>query len=177
MAKKSVKGSQVPGHGDPATSQFAVGCNVTGRGGCSTEGKNQEAPVFPSVPSHHDSGMVFPLVLPPHGAPCLSLGGLVIGTNEFELFTDFGVKMKARSPALQTFLVQMAGLGGCLPTVRAAKGGGYNAIIQSSRVGPDGGRCWWRRQFMPSTSSGAESDAPCTLGRKNHSPMRPRRLS
>ena len=68
------------------------------------------------------------------------LGDVAIATNEFELFTDFGVQMKARSPAVQTFLIQLAaGSYGYLPTERAVRGGHYSAVIQSSRIGPDGG--------------------------------------
>lgn len=70
----------------------------------------------------------------------LRLGDVAIATNDFELYTDFGVQMKARSPAVQTFIIQLAGSGGYLPTERAVRGGGYSAVIQSSRVGPDGGQ-------------------------------------
>jgi hypothetical protein len=58
----------------------------------------------------------------------------------FELYTDYGIQMKARSPALQTFVVQLAGPGSYLPTERAAKGGGYSAIPESNLVGPPGGQ-------------------------------------
>jgi hypothetical protein len=69
------------------------------------------------------------------------LGDVAIATNEFELFTDFGVQIKARSPAVQTFVIQLAtSSGGYLPTERAVRGGSYSAVIQSSRVGPDGGQ-------------------------------------
>jgi hypothetical protein len=71
----------------------------------------------------------------------IRLGDVAIATNPFELFTDYGVQMKARSPAVQTFLVQLSGSsGGYLPTPRAVEGGGYSAVIQSSRVGPEGGQ-------------------------------------
>ena len=70
----------------------------------------------------------------------LRLGDVAIATNHFELFTEYGVRIKARSPALQTFIIQLAGSGGYLPTERAVRGGGYSAVIQSSRVGPDGGQ-------------------------------------
>ena len=48
--------------------------------------------------------------------------------------------MKSRSKALQTFVIQLAGSGTYLPTDRAAAGGGYSAIVQSNRVGPEGGQ-------------------------------------
>lgn len=71
----------------------------------------------------------------------LRIGDVAIATNEFELFTDYGVQIKARSPSIQTFVIQLAcGSGGYLPTERAVRGGGYGAVIQSSRVGPDGGQ-------------------------------------
>lgn len=70
----------------------------------------------------------------------LRLGDVAIASNEFELFTDYGVQMKARSPAVQTFVIQLAGSGGYLPSERAVRGGGYSAVIQSSRVGPSGGQ-------------------------------------
>jgi hypothetical protein len=38
----------------------------------------------------------------------LRIGDAVICTNQFELYTDFGVQMKARSKAVQTFVVQLA---------------------------------------------------------------------
>jgi hypothetical protein len=41
---------------------------------------------------------------------------------------------------VQTFVIQLTGSGGYLPTVRAVGGGGYSAVIQSSRIGPEGGQ-------------------------------------
>ncbi len=69
----------------------------------------------------------------------IRLGDVAIASNQFELFTDYGVRMKARSPALQTFVIQLAGPGTYLPTGRGVAGGAYGAIIQSNTVGPDGG--------------------------------------
>lgn len=68
------------------------------------------------------------------------LGDVAIVTNEFELFTDYGVQMKARSPALQTFVIQLCGRGSYLPTQAALSHGGYSAIPQSNLVGPVGGQ-------------------------------------
>jgi len=71
----------------------------------------------------------------------LRLGDVAIATNPFELYTDYGVQMKARSPAIQTFVIQLAcSSGGYLATERAVRGGGYGAVIQSNRVGPEGGQ-------------------------------------
>jgi hypothetical protein len=70
----------------------------------------------------------------------LRLGDIAIATNDFELFTEFGVRIKARSKALQTFVIQLANSsGGYIPSKPAAKGGGYSAIVQSNRVGHEGG--------------------------------------
>ena len=70
----------------------------------------------------------------------IRLGDIAIATNQFELFTDYGIQMKARSPALQTFVIQLAGPGSYIPSQRAARGGGYSAIVESNQVGPDGGQ-------------------------------------
>ena len=69
----------------------------------------------------------------------LRIGDIAICTNSFELFTDYGIQIKARSKALQTFVIQLVGPGTYLPTERAVKGGHYSAIVASNRVGPDGG--------------------------------------
>ena len=70
----------------------------------------------------------------------IRLGDVAIATNQFELYTDFGVAMKARSPALQTFVIQLAGPGTYLPSARAARGGGYSAIAESNEVGAEAGQ-------------------------------------
>ena len=68
------------------------------------------------------------------------IGDAVVCTNPFELFTDYGIRVKARSKATQTFLVQLAGELGYLPTEKAVAGGGYSAVVESSQVGPEGGQ-------------------------------------
>jgi hypothetical protein len=71
----------------------------------------------------------------------LRLGDTVFATNPFELFLDYGQRIKARSPAAQTFVVQLAGgRGGYLPSERAVQGGGYGALPVNGMVGPEGGR-------------------------------------
>jgi hypothetical protein len=69
----------------------------------------------------------------------LRIGDVAICTNSFELFTDYGIRMKARSKALQTFVVQLVGPGTYLPTEKAVRGGHYSAVVHSSLVGPEGG--------------------------------------
>ena len=72
------------------------------------------------------------------------IGDTVLCTNQFELYNDFGVQMKARSPAKQMFVVQLCdglvGGGTYLPSERAMQGGGYGAVIQSNMVGAEGGQ-------------------------------------
>lgn len=71
----------------------------------------------------------------------LRLGDIAFATNPFELFLDYGQQIKARSPAAQTFVVQLAaGRGGYLPSARAVRGGGYGALPVNGHVGPEGGR-------------------------------------
>ena len=70
----------------------------------------------------------------------LRLGDVAICTNPFELYTEYGVRIRARSPAVQTFVVQLTGAaGGYLPTAEAIRGGGYSTAVFSNRVGPEGG--------------------------------------
>jgi len=71
----------------------------------------------------------------------LRLGGIAVATNPFELYVDYGLRLKARSPAEQTFVVQLAcDTLGYLPTERGVSGGHYSAEIMSNIVGPEGGR-------------------------------------
>jgi hypothetical protein len=70
----------------------------------------------------------------------LRIGDAVVCTNPFELFTEYGIRIRARSPAIQTFVVQLTGHGWYLPTEAAARGGSYSAVVHSVRVGPAGGQ-------------------------------------
>lgn len=69
----------------------------------------------------------------------LRIGDAAISTNQFELFTDYGIQIQARSKAVQTFVIQLAGPGTYLPTAKAIHGGGYSAVCQSNVVGAEGG--------------------------------------
>jgi len=68
------------------------------------------------------------------------LGDIAFATNPFEYYLDFGIQIKVKSPALQTFIVQLAGNGTYVPSPRAAGGGGYGAVPASNPVGPEGGK-------------------------------------
>ena len=71
----------------------------------------------------------------------IRLGDVAIATNQFELFTAYGMRIKARSPAVATVVVELADGDGCyLPTAEAIAGGGYSAVIQSDFVSPAGGQ-------------------------------------
>jgi hypothetical protein len=70
----------------------------------------------------------------------LRLGDVAVCTNPFELYTEFGVRIRARSKAIQTFVVQLAcSSGAYLPTVEALQGGSYSTAVYSNLVGPEGG--------------------------------------
>lgn len=73
------------------------------------------------------------------------LGDIAFATSPFELFLDFGLRIKARSKAVQTFVVQLVGVGledepGYLPTARAVAAKSYGAEVVSNPVGPEGGQ-------------------------------------
>jgi len=57
----------------------------------------------------------------------IRLGDVAFATNRFELYLDYGLRIEARSPAQQTFVVQLAAggenTGTYLPTARSVAGG------------------------------------------------------
>jgi len=57
-----------------------------------------------------------------------------MATNPFELFLDYGVRIKSRSKPVLTFLVQVSGQ----TTAKGVKGGHYSA--DKFIVGPEGGQ-------------------------------------
>ena len=70
----------------------------------------------------------------------IRMGTVAFATNPFELFLDYGNRIKARSAAEQTFLIQLAnGAEGYLPTEKAERHGHYSAFISSGQVGHVGG--------------------------------------
>ncbi|MCD4825237.1 MAG: neutral/alkaline non-lysosomal ceramidase N-terminal domain-containing protein [Phycisphaerae bacterium] len=66
------------------------------------------------------------------------LAEIAFATNQFELLLDFGQRIKARSRALQTFLVQLTGTGTYLAPQRSC-GSGYGASPMDGEIGPEGG--------------------------------------
>ncbi len=78
----------------------------------------------------------------------IRFGDIAIATNPFELFLDYGNRIKARSIAKQTFIMQLTcGQGGYLPTEKAEKGGHYSAYISSGNVGHEGGDAMVRKDI------------------------------
>jgi len=70
----------------------------------------------------------------------LQIGDVALATNQFELYLDYGLRIKARSPFMQTFIVQLSGSGTYLPTEKGVQGAGYSASAYDNIVGPEGGR-------------------------------------
>ena len=53
---------------------------------------------------------------------------------------DYGIRIKGRSPAIQTFVIQLAGSGSYIPTSRSIAGGAYGAVPASTLIGTEGGQ-------------------------------------
>lgn len=74
------------------------------------------------------------------------MGDVVFATNPYELFLDYGNRIRARSHAKQTFLIQLAcGSAGYLPTEKAERGGHYSAYVSSGTSGHVGGELLVRK--------------------------------
>lgn len=70
----------------------------------------------------------------------LRIGDVAFATNPYELFLNYGNRIRARSKAKQTFLVQLCcGSYGYLPTEKAEKGSHYSAFVGSGTAGHEGG--------------------------------------
>ena len=71
------------------------------------------------------------------------LGDIAVASNPFELYLYYGQNIKARSHAVQTFLVQLAAgadhPAGYLPSPDGEKFGGYGGLIINGQAGSDGG--------------------------------------
>ena len=69
------------------------------------------------------------------------IGDIAFCTTPFELYMDFMHRVQARSPFVQTFVVQLAGDVGSyyLPTERGRDNKGYSASLFCNMVGPEGG--------------------------------------
>ena len=84
-------------------------------------------------------------LIKPVDVHAMRLGDIAICTNPFELFLDYGMRMKARSKAQQTFVIQLTSSAiGCrgayLPTARAVAAASYGAMIADNIFGPEAGQ-------------------------------------
>ena len=74
----------------------------------------------------------------------IRIGDIAFATNRFELFMDYEQRIQARSPAEQTFIIQLAAVpgndgGSYLPTAKAKANRGYSASIFDCNVDANGG--------------------------------------
>jgi len=71
----------------------------------------------------------------------LRIGDTALATSPFELYLDYGLRIRSRSPAALTLHAQLAcDEAGYLPTARAVAAGGYGALVANGLIGPDGGQ-------------------------------------
>ena len=75
----------------------------------------------------------------------LRIGDAAMVFVGFEVYLDYGLRVQERSPADQTFTVQLLSQegtksGGYLPTERAVKAGHYGGDVRDNTVGPEGGQ-------------------------------------
>ena len=71
----------------------------------------------------------------------LRLGEAALSTSPFELYLDYGLRIRARSPAALTLHAQLTcGELGYLPTAKAVAAGGYGALVANGKIGPEGGQ-------------------------------------
>ena len=91
-------------------------------------------PQRPPAPPFYTTDPITPIEI-----HVLRLGDIAIATNPFELYLDYGIRIKARSPATLTLLAQLSCAAcGYLPTQKGVEGGGYSA--DKFVVGPEGGQ-------------------------------------
>ena len=75
----------------------------------------------------------------------IRIGDVAFATNRFELFMDYQHRIQARSPFVQTFIVQLAAQpeldnGSYLPTERGLWGKGFGASVYDNQVTPEAGQ-------------------------------------
>ena len=71
----------------------------------------------------------------------VQVGEVAFASNRFELYQDYMHRIQARSPFIQTFVVQLASFEGgtYLATQRGVENKGYSASLFCNIVGPEGG--------------------------------------
>lgn len=91
----------------------------------------------------YEDGQVEPNL--PMEAHFIRLGPVAFASNQFELFQDYQHRIQARSPFIQTFVVQLTAQperdnGTYLPTERAVEGRGFGASMYDNLVTPEAGQ-------------------------------------
>ena len=76
------------------------------------------------------------------GMHAVRVGDVAFATSSYETYMDYMHRIQARSPFIQTFMIQMASFGGAsyMATERAMEGKGYSASIFCNQVGAEGGQ-------------------------------------
>jgi len=70
----------------------------------------------------------------------IRLGKSALVNYPFELYQDYAMQIKARSPCAQTIIAQLSGNNlGYLPTSHALSGGSYSSNVADGYCGPEGG--------------------------------------
>lgn len=74
----------------------------------------------------------------------IAIGDVAFATNKYELYHDYMHRVQARSPFVQTFVMQLTGDGASsyLPTKRSQENKGYGSSIYCNWVGYEGGQQW-----------------------------------
>jgi len=75
----------------------------------------------------------------------IRIGDIAFASNRFEIFMDYAHRIQARSPFVQTFVVQLAAQpeldnGTYLPTERGLWGKGFGASVYDNLVTPEAGQ-------------------------------------
>ena len=76
------------------------------------------------------------------GMHVVQVGDIAFATSPYETYMDYMHRIQARSPFIQTFVVQMCSYAGAsyMATARAMEGKGYSASIFCNHVGAEGGQ-------------------------------------
>ena len=88
------------------------------------------------------------------------IGDVAFATIRFETYIDFMHRLQARSPFLQTFVIQLAGTegGNYLATHRGAEAKGYSASMFCNMVSANGGQQWVENQLAIMNEMKAEDE-------------------
>ena len=91
----------------------------------------------------------------------VQIGDIAFATIRFETYIDFMHRLQARSPFVQTFVIQLAGTegGNYLATHRGADAKGYSASMFCNMVSADGGQQWVENQLKVLNEMKMEDEA------------------